>query len=322
MKQLGKLRRGFLLLLCALCLASACAVPAYAADPPCTKPVITYKYFGKFQVAVIIYYDSTNTNELYINVNGRTETKAVPANGSPLILDYFLPKDTSILVSAAAMDNSVTPAHSPSESASLAINGYAVPYSTLRVNNASQGVNKFSDVPVGSWYRSDVNRLVKAGAINGVSTSTFAPDSPMTAAQYLKLLLASMYRDEMINEYYPGQTWYEPYFKFSALSVNEDGFLSAADADRGISRYEMAVLLARAYKMYVQPNVYRNALNSANSGAIADFDSIPEQYREAVLVCYYTNMLKGMDDTGSFCGDSNLTRCQACSSVVRLFDAI
>jgi len=323
MKQLGKLRRGFLLLLCVLCLAQACIVPAYAEDPEpvtCTRPVITYKYFGNFEVAVIIYYDSANTNKITVNVNGRVESRDVPANGLPLILGYYLSKDTSILVSAVASDKDVP--GSESAPARLAINGYAVPYSKLRVNTGSLGVNKFDDVPMDAWYRADVDRLVKAGAIKGMSSTVFAPDSPLTVAQYLKVLLASMYRDDMINAYYKGSRWYDPYFEFSALSINDDGFLSVDDAEREISRYEMAVLLARAYKMLVQSNVYQHALNSADSGAIGDFDKIPEKYREAVLVCYYVKMLKGMDGDGSFLGDKVLTRSEASATVVRLFNAV
>jgi len=318
MKQLGKLRRGFLLLLCVLCLVSACAVPAYAAPAPCATPVITYKYFGNFEVAVIIYYDSATTDTITVNVNGRKEDKAVPANGLPLILGYYLSKDTSILVSAIAKKAG----NDDSAPAYLAINGYAVPNSKLRVNTGSPGVNKFNDVPIDAWYRSDVDWLVKAGAIKGMSSTVFAPDNHMTVAEYLKVLLASMYRDDMINAYYKGSKWYDPYFEFSALSINEDGFVGVEDAEREISRYEMAVLLARAYKMLVQPNVYQHALDSADSGAIGDFDKIPEQYREAVLVCYFAKMLKGMDGEGSFFGDKTLTRCEASATVVRLFNAI
>lgn len=324
MKQLGKLRRGFLLMLCAMCLALACAVPAYAENPApegCTTPVITCEYHGKFQVAVVIFYNPSNTNMLTVNVNGVVERTPVPANGLPLILDYYLSQDSSISVSAAAW-NTNTDDYSISTTAHFTINGYAVPYSTLRVNAASEGANKFSDVPLNAWYRPDVDLLVKAGAIDGMSSRVFAPDGPMTVAQYLKVLLASMYREEMINQYYPGRTWYDPYFKFSVLSINGDGFLSVDEADREISRYEMAVLLAKAYKMYVKPYIYQQALISADPGAIGDFSEIPEQYREAVLICYQKGMLQGMDGSGSFCGNSTLTRCQACTSVVRLFDVI
>jgi len=320
MKKFGKLRRGFLLLLCVLCLASACAVPAYAAGTAkCTTPVLACKYLGKFQVAVIVYYDPGDT--LSVKVNG-TETPVMQGS-SPAVLSYYLPEKAGILVTAVARDPSTPTPKADSDPASIVINGYTVPSSTLRVDPSSPGVNKFSDVPLGSWYRQDVNRLVKAGAINGVTPTVFAPDEPMTVAQYLKVLLASMYQDEMINAFYKGSRWYDPYFEFSALlPINEDGFVSVEDAEREISRYEMAVLLARAYKMLVQPNVYQHALASADSGAIGDFDSIPEQYREAVLVCYFTKMLKGTDGIGSFCGDSSLTRCQASATVVRLFDAI
>jgi len=327
MKKFGKLRRGALLL-CVLCLASACAVPVYAADPvpaKCTTPVITYKYLSKFQVAIVIYYDTANTDTLTVKVNDTEPT--VTLSGSPVVLDYYLPQKSGILVTAVASHTapaspSDPPVPSPSDMASLVINGYAVPNSRLRNNTSSPGVNKFNDVPFDSWYRQDISRLVKAGAITCMTSTTFAPESTMTVAQYLKVLLASMYQDEMITTFYKGSQWYDPYFEFSALSVNEDGFLDVSEADRGISRYEMAVLLARAYKMYVKPNVYQNALRAADPGAVADYDKIPEQYREAVLICYSKKMLMGMDSAGTFYGDGTLTRGQACATVVRLFNAI
>ena len=46
----------------------------------------------------------------------------------------------------------------------------------------------FSDVPADAWYYEDLDRLVRAGSINGVGEGRFAPDAPLTMAELLKLL--------------------------------------------------------------------------------------------------------------------------------------
>lgn len=331
MKKMSKPGRVLLLVLCAACLMTVCALPASAnpadpadpapADTTVTKPaapVLSFKYFEDFRVALIIDLDIANTKKLTYTLNGYSTT--VDSPNKTVIMDLHLPKDSGIHVTAVAFNG-----ETPSEESSLTIQGYAVPANRfLRVVNSNWGAHFFTDVQIDAWYKDDLNRLMKSGAVKGVTQTTFEPDSSMTVAQYTKMLLCTMYSEEMIQTYYGSKTapWYKPYMDFGAVVLFEDGLLTAEDADRPITRYEMAELLARAYKIYVPANKYQAAVSAANPDRIADFDSIPQEHREAVLVAYSTKMLNGMDDAGTFAGDVGLTRCQACASVVRLFSQI
>lgn len=329
MKKMSKLGRALVLVLCAACLMTVCALPASASDPAdptpadttVTKPaapVLSFKYFEDFRVALIIDLDIANTKKLTYTLNGYSTT--VDSPNKTVIMDLHLPKDSGIHVTAVAFNG-----ETPSEESSLTIQGYAVPANRfLRVVNSNWGAHFFTDVQIDAWYKDDLNRLMKSGAVKGVTQTTFEPDSSMTVAQYTKMLLCTMYSEEMIQTYYGSKTapWYKPYMDFGAVVLFEDGLLTAEDADRPITRYEMAELLARAYKIYVPANKYQAAVDAANPDRIADFDSIPQEHREAVLVAYSTKMLNGMDDAGTFAGDMGLTRCQACASVVRLFSQI
>lgn len=333
MKKMSKPGRALALVLCAACLMTVCALPASAsdpADPPSggatavkpAAPVLSFKYFEDFRVALIIDLDASTTSLKY-TLNGYSTTVSNP--NKTVIMDLHLPKDSGIHVTAVAFKTGDDGTAVPSEESSLTIQGYAVPVNRfLRVINSNWGAHFFTDVQIDAWYKDDLNRLMKSGAVKGVTQTTFEPDSSMTVAQYTKMLLCTMYSEEMIQTYYGSKTapWYKPYMDFGAVVLFEDGLLTAEDADRPITRYEMAELLARAYKIYVPANKYQAAVSAANPDRIADFDSIPQEHREAVLVAYSTKMLNGMDDAGTFSGDMGLTRCQACASVVRLFSQI
>ena len=329
MKKLSKLSRVLSLILCAACLMTVCAMPVSAegeedtteevpapAVPP-AAPVLSFKYFEDFRVALIIDLDVSTTRLTY-TLNGYSTTVNAPKRTE--IIELRLPRDSGIYVTAVASN-----AGGDSPASSLTIQGYAVPTNrVLRVVNSNWGAHFFTDVQIDAWYKDDLNRLMKSGAVKGITQTTFEPDSSMTVAQYTKMLLCTMYSEEMIQTYYGSKTgpWYKPYMDFGAVVLFSDGLLTAEDADRPITRYEMAELLARAYKIYVPANKYQAAVSGANPDKIADYDSIPQERRKAVLVAYATKMLNGMDDAGTFAGDEGLTRCQACASVVRLFGQI
>lgn len=325
MKKISKLGRVLTLILCAACLMTVCAMPVSAEGeedtpeevPAPAAPVLSFKYFEDFHVALIIDLDADTTSLTY-TLNGYSTTVDNP--NKTVILDLRLPRDSGIYVTAVASNETAV-----SKESDLTIQGYAVPTNRfLRVVNSNWGAHFFTDVQIDAWYKDDLNRLMKSGAVKGVTQTTFEPDSSMTVAQYTKLLLCTMYSEEMIQTYYGSKTapWYKPYMDFGAVVLFSDGLLTMEDADRPITRYEMAELLARAYKIYVPANKYQAAVSGANPERIADFDSIPQERREAVLVAYATKMLNGIDDSGTFAGDAGLKRCEACASVVRLFSQI
>ena len=48
----------------------------------------------------------------------------------------------------------------------------------------------FSDVPTDAWYAAAVNTLASLGIVNGVGNSQFAPDRPITRAEFTVIALS------------------------------------------------------------------------------------------------------------------------------------
>ena len=65
------------------------------------------------------------------------------------------------------------------------------------------------------------------------------------------------------------------------------------------------------------PSDFQYQWPKAAKASIADWDSIPEAYGEAVAQCYAFGALTGMSD-GSFSGSGPMTRAQACVVIQRL----
>lgn len=301
-------------MLCLVCLLTAVGLPVTAAPDVCTAPALSYKYMDDHKVAVIIEKVPEET-VTYTIVGGGTQNTYGTARE---ILMLNLPKDSGLYITAYATCLGKT----DSAAVSLYIEGYGQPTAdSLRIVNPYWGAHFFTDVPADAWYSTDLTRLMKSGAIQGVTKTTFLPDASLTVGQYIKILTVTMYNEEMIDAFYGGSgPWYQPYMDFAADVLVQDGFLTANEADRPITRYEMAELLRRCFALGASPHKYQAVLSAADSSDIGDFSSVPEKYREAVLVAYASGMLMGVDDKGTFDGNSFLTRSQACATVVRLFE--
>jgi len=61
---------------------------------------------------------------------------------------------------------------------------------------------EFSDVPLEHWAYSEISELTANGIVNGMGDGTFAPDSPVTREQFIKLLVLSAGFDVFDMEYF------------------------------------------------------------------------------------------------------------------------
>ncbi len=183
----------------------------------------------------------------------------------------------------------------------------------------------FSDVNSSEWYYDYVQTCAKYGIINGYGDGTFKPDAMIKRGEFLKLLTT-------IAELYPTSTdtsvhWSAPYWevlnKAGVLETGLDGnaqgtyqqhlvSLNFEALEAPITRYEMVQLLRNLVF-----NVYGEAAMELQSPElyIGDYDSIHLQYLSAVEQTYGKGILAG-DSTGSFNGDTNLTRAEAAKIIV------
>lgn len=183
----------------------------------------------------------------------------------------------------------------------------------VRVNTYQSG--HFSDVPTSKWYTPYVQACYEYDLVNGITTTTFAPDKTMTIAEAVKLAVS------LHNIYYTGddgniengEPWYTPYTT-AALQI---GIISEdyPNYDAEVTRSEFAVILAAAL-----PAEALAVRNSVADNAIPDVP-LGYTYSDAVYELYRAGVLIGSDALGTFFPNDTIKRGEASAIIVRMANA-
>ena len=175
---------------------------------------------------------------------------------------------------------------------------------------AAAAEKKFEDVPEDYWAAADIAKAVERGFMQGTSDTKFTPERALTYAEFLAMLVRQFYPGSAGED---GTPWYGGY-----IAANRNLLAGAAmdNPDAVIDRYEMALILCNAMKA---AGMEVTALT--DTSAVADWDAVPENYRDAVSACYSMGIINGTDAQGSFGGAGSMTRSQAAAVVNRLIDA-
>ncbi len=180
---------------------------------------------------------------------------------------------------------------------------------------------RFTDVPQNAWYLQNLNTLVCAGGIDGYADGSFRADDGLQLCQFVKILMAIMYPVGLEQwQDYPidGQvTWYSPYVG----GAREVGLLYGVDCSKTamespMDRYTMAKIMINAASVLGEDLEDDGIVKFL----IGDYAAIPREYRDDVCSAYACGILAGKNDDGDFCGNDGLTRAEACTVAVRLFD--
>lgn len=177
----------------------------------------------------------------------------------------------------------------------------------------------FADVPASHWAYEDIQQAAQKGILQGTGTDQagnrlFEPQSPLTAAQFITIL---------VRGYYAGQAesagdgpWYAPYDQVAQSHGLYEG-IQKVDLTASIPRYQMAVILVNILEDLGIPLPSAEEQESA-AAMIGDWADIPAEYREAVPVVYAAGIIGGMDEKGTFDGESPVNRAQAAAIYARL----
>lgn len=174
---------------------------------------------------------------------------------------------------------------------------------------------EFTDVPSSHWAHTSVIEMAEKGVVAGVGNNLFAPDTTVSYAQFATMIVRSFYDDQLGNG---GDRWYSSFM----TAAEKAGILEGTKVlgndslvEAGINRYEMAQV------MY---NVLQDQLGEIvidfDTTAIADWASIPDNYKDAVSLCYHYGTLSGTDGKGTFSGTTMMTRAQAAVVMDRLLE--
>lgn len=185
----------------------------------------------------------------------------------------------------------------------------------------------FRDVPASHWASEAIERAVSEGFVNGYADGTFHPADQVTNAHFNAMLSRAFYPEDLENAQ-TGGSWWTP----NVLTNQAHGILDGtcvkeqqqaqgswgSQINTAINRYDMAQMMYNLLKDHNAQLPAKTALQAAQ-GKMADWQQIPEKYRDAVSACYALGLLNGQND-GTFGGGNNMNRAQGCVVISRLLD--
>ena len=169
---------------------------------------------------------------------------------------------------------------------------------------------EFTDVPSSHWASSSISEMAEQGIMSGVGNNKFAPDTTLTGAQFVTMIVRHFYEDKLGDG---GDKWYSAFMDVA----EQEGILvdTSITAEGVINRYDMAQLM---YNVLKAENISTTPLSDTSK--VGDWSSVPNTYQDAVSVCYNMGMLSGVDSKGTFNGNGRMTRAQAAVVMDRLLE--
>lgn len=186
---------------------------------------------------------------------------------------------------------------------------------------ASNDKPTFTDVPESHWAYSYVEQAVQEGWVGGYGDGRFGPSDPVTYSQLATMFVNAFYQDELAAYTGPTTPWYASYcnvidqlegFKDTAV---EGKAQDEATLNQSMSRFELAHML---YNVLKSKDALMPIDIQKTKAETADWDSIPVDHWVVVAVCKESGIMTGVDDKGTFSGDSLMDRAQACTILCKL----
>ena len=192
---------------------------------------------------------------------------------------------------------------------STGVNGEEIVDKLLEEKAQSQDL--FTDLASARWASDAINGLAKAGVINGVTDTEFAPNATVTRAQFAKMLMgtfgltASAYTTSSFSDV-STDAWYfdavETAFNLGIINGVEDGVFAP---NALITRQDMAVMVTRAAAA-----ADKTIAEVTGSHSFGDAYKISDYAVEAVDTLVKAGIINGISDA-EFAPLDNATRAQA-----------
>ena len=180
----------------------------------------------------------------------------------------------------------------------------------------------FTDVPASHWAYDAIEDMSSRGVVAGFGNGRFGPGVNVTTAQFSVMLARLFYNDEM-SEMPADEAWFRNAITLLAgkgVLDNTSAALKNYDANSvsaPMNRYDMAQTMYGLLKAEGVPMPSADEL-LATTQRIADFNTIPALYTDAVKNMYHLGCLAGVDAAGNFKGENTMNRAQACVVLARL----
>ena len=181
--------------------------------------------------------------------------------------------------------------------------------------------NPFNDVAPGFWAYDAIMETYNDGVMTGTGGGAFSPAGKLNMGQFTTILARAFYADEITTS--PDDTlWWEPAYRIAYYSNhNLFGEVHNIAGNTEVTREVMAEMMYRVMvdKSVVLPN---DTEIQATINKIPDIAAVDGNYRTAVAVCYYCELLAGVDAQGTFAPKGVLNRAQTAVIYTRLKKAV
>ncbi|MGM9567248.1 MAG: S-layer homology domain-containing protein [Clostridia bacterium] len=175
----------------------------------------------------------------------------------------------------------------------------------------------FTDLKDGDWYMENVRYVYVNGIMNGMTATTFEPDSALTRAMYITMLYrlggepevkaTSSYDDVKDDE------WYSKAVAWGTENGIVEGYAGKFAPQDPITREQMAAMMYR----YAKLNGC-DVSNTASFDAFKDGSSVSDWAKEEMGWAVASKLIQGHDN-GTLEPQGNATRAQA-AAVLQRFD--
>ena len=171
----------------------------------------------------------------------------------------------------------------------------------------------FTDVAADAWYYGDVKGAYDTGLINGMTATSFEPESNMTYAQAVKLAacMNQKYSTGSVTLANGSPDWWDSYVAYAKEKniINKD-----YDWNSNATRAGYVEIFAKAL-----PDEALNAKNSIANGYIPDVTMVHPQ-AAAIYKLYRAGILTGTDEIGTFEPDNNIRRSEVSAILTRMMN--
>lgn len=183
---------------------------------------------------------------------------------------------------------------------------------SIEVKNTQAAVKSFPDVKTKDWFYTTVTELVGMGAINGYPDGTFGPQKNISYAEYLTILVKTTNAGGSYTAS-QGDEWYTGTVKAAYESnILKNGEIT--NYTKPITRSDAAKFTERA----VQQVLGESSLDTTNiQNLIKDYSSIKGTFNEYYILQQYAKGIVVGNNEGKFNPNSNLTRAEASTIILR-----
>lgn len=179
--------------------------------------------------------------------------------------------------------------------------------------------NPFNDVAPGFWAYDAILETYNDGVMTGTASGVFSPSGKLNMAQFVTVLTRAFYNNDVVNSTREG-AWPNQNYD-AAEKHNLFAGLTRWGSDIEVTREVMAQMM---YNVMVDKNVVlpNDTEIQATINKIPDIAAVDGNYRTAAAVCYYLELLAGVDAQGTFAPKGVLNRAQTAVIYTRLKKAV